>query len=302
MSLSVFELAERFFAFMQARNAPGTVAYYRRHIDRFLAHVGNVRAGELRKHHLLTFARTWHALQSVQRLFSWAHADAELIDRNPFKGIRRPRPGMRRRTLTAREMARLLRAAAPEFRGVLVALRESICRPQEVRTLSWECIRWEGDQAGALQAIAAGCAWFELWEYKSRTQRADPNTPRLIFINARFGRLLLRLARRSPSLAGVIFRNVKGDAWTSNAIRLRMIRLCKRCKVQPDTRGEKVVAYTFRHTAATTATANGVQDRVLAELMGHTTTRTTARYQHLNRSHLRNAVNRVNTRRTGNTK
>lgn len=290
MQLRLSDLAERFYVYMIAHNAPGTIGYYRRHISRFVAHVGNIDVNELRKHHLKEWSNKWHALQAVQRLFTWAHIDMELIDRNPFKGIKRPRQGGRKRVLSRREILTLMKKSDRTFRVVLLALRESIVRPQEVRALRWELIRWEGDHNGALAAIAAGDAYFELWEYKSRTQRLDPDTPRIILINGRFARLLLRLAKRCPELRGEVFTNRRRKAWTSNAVRLRMRRLCNRANVAADGRGERVVAYSFRHTAATERTAAGMPDRILAEMMGHTSTRTTARYQHLSRKHVRDAM------------
>jgi len=66
-----------------------------------------------------------------------------------------------------------------------------------------------------------------------------------------------------------------------------MRRLRKHFVKESDT--EKVVAYTVRHSTATIAAAAGVRDRMLADIMGHASTRTTARYQHLQVSHLRDA-------------
>lgn len=293
MTLSISALADQFFAFMNSRNAVGTIGYYRRHIERFAAAVNNIDVGQLRKHHLIGNCKSWHAMQAVQRLFHWAHYEMELIDRNPFKGIKRPRPGRRHRVLTGVEAAQVLRGADRVFRPVLIALRESIARPQEMRVVTWEMIRWEGQHKTALEALRAGDAFFELWEYKSRKQRSDPDAPRVILINARLSRLLIRSLRRPGKRTGSIFLNRHGKAFTSNAIRLRVRRLCRRLGIEADARGERVVAYTLRHTSATNACASGMPDRILADLMGHTTTRTTARYQHLSRRHLRNAVDKL---------
>lgn len=300
MSLTITDLAARFFTFMDGRNAPGTIGYYRLHVLRWIAAVGNLDVADVRKHHLLEWGKCWHSIQAVQRLFAWAHGDMELIERNPFKGIKKPPIIGRRRVLSAAETSRLLRGADATFRRVLVALRESIARPQEIRALAWECIRWTGAHTSALNAIAAGDAFFELIEFKSRKQRRDPNVTRRIVINARLGRLLKRMYVAGPCPGRLIFTNGNGEPWTSNAIRLRMRRLCKRCRIDADERGERVVAYTLRHTSATIACAEGIPDRVLAELMGHTSTRTTARYQHVNLDHLREAVNRLHQKRTDN--
>lgn len=284
------ELIAAFFSFMNGKNAPGTIGYYRRHIDRFLDHVGPVDVTVLRKHHLLTWGKTWHAMQAVQRLFTWAHVDAELIDRNPFKGMKRPRLHGRKRVLSRAEQVKMLRGTDAGFRGYLLALRESIARPQEMRAARWEEIKWESEQLGIVDALVGGKAFFELWDYKSRELRSDPDTPRVILINARLGRLLARKLRKQKSVTGLVFDNAAGAQWTSNAVRLRVRRLCRRLHLADDARGEPIVAYTFRHTAATSACAHGMPDRILAEIMGHTSTRTTARYQHPSRGHLREAI------------
>src|SRR6185295_4351794 len=60
-----------------------------------------------------------------------------------------------------------------------------------------------------------------------------------------------------------------------------------------DRHGETIVPYTFRHTAATLASAAGVRDRLLADALGHTETSTTARYQHLATEHIRASPSNV---------
>jgi Phage integrase family len=294
--MNVFQLADLFYGYMATRNTPGTIGYYKRHIERFKVHVGALAVTELRKHHLMTWGTTWHAMQAVQRLFTWAHQDAELIERNPFKGMRRPRLGGRRRVLTRVEIAKLLRGSRADFRAFLLAMRETIARPQEIKAVRWDQIRWEGEHTDRAAALVAGAAYFELWEYKSRERRADPSVPRVILINARLGRLLARKLRKQISVTYRVFNTAAMSAWTTNSIRLRVRRLCRRLGLVADGRGEPIVAYSFRHTSATNACANGMPDRVLAEIMGHTSTRTTARYQHPSHKHLRDAINRLTPR------
>lgn len=290
MSHSVRTLVDSFLAWIETRNRPRTVAYYRSFLERFAAAVGDLPVAELRRHHLLSWGRTWHELQSVQRLFNWAHVEMELIDRNPFATIKRPRPGRRRRVLDRKEVIRILRGGERNFRGFLLAMIETIARPQEVRSFRWSQLRWDRGTLTHEQALREGEAHFELWEYKARDRRADPHEPRRVFISRRLGRFLCRLALRAPAGVDFIFLNSRGEPWTANAVRLRVRRLRSSCGLDADGRGEKVVAYSLRHTSATNASAAGVPDRVLAEMMGHTTTRTTARYQHIGVEHIRRAL------------
>lgn len=294
MSFTVQALADQFYAYMEGRRAARTVDYYRSFLTRFIAHVGDIPVSDLRKHHLLMWGKTWHQLQAVQRLFEWAKSDMELIVHNPFKGIKLPKSAGRQRIITDGDFATILRRAAPRFRAFLLAMRETISRPQEMRLVMWESIKWEGDVRDAETALRSGTAYFLLREYKSRTLRSDPTAPRKILINARLARLLLRLLAKCPTARGPIFTNNKGKPWTSNAIRLRMSRLMKRIGFGVDERGEPIVAYTVRHTRATNASASGISDRALADLMGHTSTRTTQRYVHLSTEHLRKAMDKMN--------
>jgi site-specific recombinase XerD len=100
--------------------------------------------------------------------------------------------------------------------------------------------------------------------------------------------MLLRLLARSETEEGIVFRNAAGRPWTGNAVRCCMRRLRKHFTTKGET--EKIVAYHVRHTMGTQFTAAGVRDRVLADLMGHSSTRTTARYQHLQVEHLWEAM------------
>lgn len=293
MSLSLRQLADRFFAYIAQHNAPGTCYYYRLHVNRFVAQVGDIQVSDIRKYHLLEWGRCWHSIQAVQRLFNWACAEMELIERNPFASVKRPRPGRRRRVLQRAEILRALRAAAPDFRAVLVAMCETIARPQEVRKLLWAQLRWDEATHTMTQALIAGDARFELHDYKARERRADPEEPRLIFVTPRLGRLLARVLQRGANVAGHVFVNHAGRPFSKDAIVTRVRRLRRRAGIAADARGERFVAYNLRHTAATNATINGVPDRVLAGIMGHTSTRTTARYQHPSVQHLRDALRKL---------
>jgi site-specific recombinase XerD len=101
--------------------------------------------------------------------------------------------------------------------------------------------------------------------------------------------LLLQL-RQKQGESATVFLNEDGQPWTSNALRCRMKRLRERAGIAPDENGEDIVMYTNRHSYATTAVASGVSDRRLAELMGHTDTKTTQRYIHLAHSDLHKAA------------
>lgn len=270
-----------FLDWTAANRAAGTTAGYKRHLDAFAVAVGDVSLSDLRAYHLLEWGRTWHQIQAVQRLFNWAKNDAELIDRNPFTRVKKPTPRGRRRILSYHELAKLLRVSRRDFRELLIASRETLSRPQEVRTLAWEELRHDESAQAVEDALRQGTAYFELTEFKARKRRRDHQTTRVIPISLRLGRLLLRIRQRDAVAGGEVFRTFRGVPWSKERIRQRMRTARKRAGLQRDRAGETVCLYTLRHTMATRACARGVRDRVLADLLGHTTTRTTARYQHL---------------------
>lgn len=248
--------------------AKGTHAYYLHHLSNWSAKFGDTDVSLIRPIDLMLWGKCWHAVQAVKRLFRWAE-DAGLIVASPVARVRKPPAGRRTRVLDRREQLQALRRANRPFRYFLLALRESIARPQEVRELRWsELVQLPSGMLYACQA-----------EFKGRRRRSNPNATRVIPISPRLQRLLERLRRRRSSPEGCIFVNTRGLPWTGNAVRIAMATLRIDAKLAGGE--ERVVCYTWRHTAATAATIRGLPDRVLADLMGHTTTRTTARYQHL---------------------
>lgn len=293
MLCTLESLCAHFLEWTAANRAIGTALGYKRHLDRFRLAVGDVPIADLRAYHLLDWGRTWHQIQAVQRLFSWAKNDAELCDRNPFARVKKPTPRGRRRILSEREFARLLAACRSDFRRLCFVSRETLCRPQEARTLCWEELTHDETCRTLQQALAAGCAFFRLVEFKGRARRLDPLATRVIPVSLRLGRLLLWLMRDRATLTGEVLQTYRGSAWSKEKIRQRMRTARRRAGLLPDRAGEQVCLYTIRHTMATVACARGVRDRVLADLMGHSTTRTTARYQHLQVPHLLDAMREI---------
>ncbi len=300
--MSALLLADAVASFLEwatVNNAPRTVRVYRHYLNRFVAFAGNVPVESLSPALVTRWARKFHPVQAVQRLCSWLVREAKMVTVNPLAGMPKPKQGARRRTLSPRESACFLRFADKVFRRVLVALRESIARPQEVRALSWEDLR--GDEGEGFDAgeLLAGRSWFDLPDAKGYARRTDPEAQRIIPISPRLGRLLVRLRGRLANVEGVIFKNRFGKAWTANAIRCRVRRLRQVAGLGTDRRGERIVAYTLRHTGATAAAARGVRDFMLAEVMGHATTRTTQRYVHLTPDQCCKAMGRLWEAKTG---
>jgi integrase len=290
MSLSLSQLAEKFLAWSSVVHAPRTTEAYRHQLGKFIARHGRKPIARLRAIDLQECGCTWHLYQAVQRLFNWAKDDAKLAKENPFNKLRRPFINERKRVVSRLERVHLLRAARPQLRRLMLAYRETFARPQELRAATWQDLIVPGESMPLHEALPRGEALLVLWEHKTRKQRRDKNTPRVILLSPRVGRLLARLLRSSPRPGDSIFLSHMGKPWTANALRCCFRRLRRRLELRRDRHGENIVPYTWRHSGATSAAAAGIRDRVLAEILGHTSTRTTARYQHLDVNHLREAL------------
>lgn len=279
------DLVELFDKFNLTNRKPRTADFYRDHLAKFVKIYGDLDAQDLRPHHCLVFKPTWHLVLCLQRLYRWAVEEQELLPTNPIARLKRPRLGARRRVLAPIELARLLRGARADFRLFLIMGRESAARPQELRELDWEDLRWQGSFHDLEAALKAGQAHFLLAEFKGRSRRSELTSPRIIPVSPRLGRLLWRQLRGRP-FAGRILLTAAGQVWNRNSLRMRLRRLLGRVNIPQVSHGERIVCYTLRHSAATSLASRGLQTSVLQTFLGHNSIKTTQRYVHLHERHL----------------
>lgn len=210
---------------------------------------------------------THHFTAAVRRLFKWAHESGRIPEFR-FKAFKGRVKGQRQRTLSHAEYRRVRRAAAPALRHIVWFLRNTMARPGEARALRWHQVDLDAHLV-------------RLGTFKAKDRRRDGVVVRKIPLTPLVVRMLARWCReRNPLPTDPVLTNSRGRPWTCAALRLAMYRAANRAGLNGGT-GERVVCYTLRHTGATEATRRGVRDRLLADILGHTTTRTTARYQHL---------------------
>lgn len=287
--ITLGQLADKYADWMKreveaGRMKPRTLDYYHDHIQKFLDAVGGRRpALGVVPHEVEMFKTSWHSVQAVQRLYNWGVAMG-LLRENPVRSVKKPDLGQRQRILTAGEEKDLLEAADKHFRPFLIAMLHTIARPQEVRALQWHHL------------VLEPVAMLVLVDFKAKKRRKDRQTAvRRILLDDTMVQLLEAMVQqRKPAPADFIFLDRRGRPWTANAVRCRMRRLRRKLQLGPDANGENIVAYTLRHTAATRACTQGVPDRLLADLMGHTSTDTTRRYQHPQLDDLAKAIQQAN--------
>jgi integrase len=249
---------------------------------------GDLLLADARPHHLLAFitgqrgARSNHTRKrlraTIYRPFN-AAADAGLIERNPFRGVKFP-DGPEGRDWTDEEYKAVLRCSAPYFRRLVVFVRFCGARPGEGRTLKWP----------------------EVCEDVDAIVQRHHKTVHLVREARRihFNHVLLKLLiwlRRHKTHSTFVFTNAKGRPWTIRALANHLALVRERAGLPKD-----VKMHGGRHTFATQAIMNGVDIATLSKLLGHKSVRTTERYLHLVHKHqyLNDAANRAIGRRSAN--
>lgn len=270
----VADICEAFLGYSAKNHAPDTYRNHRFYLQEFSEAAGQVLVAELRPFHVTRWieSKVWNettrfnAKRYAFRAMNWAVGEG-ILQQNPLKGMKRPRPRVRQRALTDAEYLALIKGTDGCFRRFLFALRQTGARPKEVRELTWEQVRAD--------------RWVLT---KHKTDRTGK--PRTIFLTPPMQKLMVVLRKRSTSQ--YVFTNSRGRAWTKNAVELRIKRLKKKLALAPD-----VSAYLFRHAFGTNAVINGVDVATVAELMGHSSTEMISKvYLHLadQESHLQQAA------------
>ncbi len=284
-------LAELAQAFLQALDgqvrsgtlSENTLAGYRIQIGHLLNEMPSGTPPDLRVDqvigwHLIGRPKiTPHLVRAAKRLFIWADKVGLWKGGNPFERIHTPKDGQRNRILQRTEMVRLYRVLSRSWRWFVLVQRHTTMRPGELRTLRW-------------QDVDVTSAQITLTKFKAKERRKDRLQRRSItlvpIVLRHFSRLKERLAARPDDF---VFLNRRGKPLTSNAVRCAFRRARARAGLV-QAGEEQIVCYSVRHTSATHYTVTGLPQKLLAEHMGHTSTRTTERYQHIASKHVSDAI------------
>jgi integrase len=186
------------------------------------------------------------ALSVVKAAFAWGKRVGHL-QVNPLDGLPLPRPRVREAIPTHEQVEVILRSAwGQPFRDLIMALRETGCRPSEVSTLTVDRVD-----------LGAGT-----WQVKNKTRHATGRAWRTVYLSEGMVELSRRLIEGRAE--GLVFRNSRGEAWRKGPIAYRFIRLRRRLGYGPE-----CTAYAFRHLYITDALERGVNPATVAELVGH---------------------------------
>lgn len=264
--LTVRQLADMFLADAESRLKPNSLVWYRHAING----LGDAFGSELpvylthRRIEVWLAGRSWgntsraHAIGILSIFFRWVEREGYIAS-NPIRLIRKPHARSRgaESVITDEVHQRLYDAASSTLRPMLTLLRETGARPSELARLT-------AADVDLVNSVAV------LSEHKSAGKTGKP---RLIFLSPEAVAVLRKLINAHPS--GPLLRNVRGTAWTKDAIVLVFKRLSEKA-------GVKATSYGYRHSFATSALAKGVPDATVAALLGHSSTAMLHRhYSHL---------------------
>jgi integrase/recombinase XerC len=224
------------------------------YIESFLKSAPGLAVEDLRPRHVTRWlnAQDWgptsaaNAAKVLLKSLNWARRQGHLAD-NPLADLECPRPGRRQAIPTAGQAeAMLRRSEGTSLHDFALALRETGCRPTEVRAVT-----------AAMVDLASGT-----WEVPNKTRRATGKSTRTVYLSPAMVELSRRLCAAHPE--GPIFRSGRGRPWTAKAVCAAFDRLRGRLGYGPE-----AVAYGFRHLFITDALERGIPPATVAELVGH---------------------------------
>jgi integrase len=271
-----------YIAEAERRLKPTTMRVTRAFLESFATQHGELRARDVRRFHVEAWVRahpTWGptterlAKTRVVTLFQFG-VEQGLLAGNPVRGIRKPAQRSRgtQALIAPEHHARLIEAAEPCFRNVLLALHGTGARPGEVTSVSAADFNEERG----------------IWVVRNH-KNAHKGQQRVVYLTPSLVELCRGLAAKFPD--GPLFRDQWGRPYGWCGLSKRLAWLREKLGL-PAT----ITVYGYRHTFATDALSQGVPDAQVAELLGHAgTTMLHRHYSHLGEKAeaLRGALGRV---------
>lgn len=199
-----------------------------------------------------------HHLMEVKCLFRWGEeTDLCLCPVRRFPQIRHSPPATKK--FTDEELPLLVQHSHPDFADMLVFGLLTGLRPHELRTLRKEYVQPIGENT---------CIVLE--KHKT-SMSARVQQPRVVPLSPDAITIIQRQAFQH-SKSPFVFLNADGRPYTASCFRLRLKRVCDRAGIPQRT------PYALRHYFGTKRAGEGLNQAILAQVMGHTTITTTTRY------------------------
>lgn len=263
-------LIDAYLDWVERFRSKATYDWYRNYLQSFAEHIGpKLKAVQLEPHHVTEWvAKNYSkqadntvraAIRSVQRACNWAVREGYLL-KSPVASVEKPRQTRREVYIVPEQWEQMFALATDDHeRDFLAFMRETGCRPQEIRVIEAKHLR-------------EGMVIFPPSEAKGKRKA------RVIYLTDAAKEIVDRLAKINGT--GPVFRNRVGKPWTRNSIRCRFRKFKKKLGI-PD-----LCSTVIRHVYITDALQNGVDPVSLAELVGHVDTGMISRhYSHIYKNH-----------------
>jgi integrase len=271
-SITVAYVLRQFLAWLDKelaakRLSPGTCNYYRQSLEGkakkrksfvpFIDFVGEMSVDEFGEYvvkdwidtHYAHGSDTYHntLLRPIKRAFKWATTkqSGRLISENPIDELQITAADSREIEITDAQWAEIEVKAEGPFLDLLIVLKETGARPQELRAAESKHLQSNGGKP-------------RLYFAKPVKKTRGKQKPRKIYLNERAFAICRRLAEQYPT--GPLFRNEDCNAWTKNALGCK----CKRMKLD-----FRFFPYALRHKFCTDKLKQGMPPATVAELLGN---------------------------------
>ena len=268
--IRVSELIKLYFQWLVINRAPKTLELKKSLLSHYDDRYGHLMVSEITQMSLAEYyawarknlGRTEnggnHHMAEVKALILWG-VDMELCSMpvRKFPAIRHAPPKTQK--FNDKELVVLLKNADSEFRDMVLFGILTGLRPQELRGLTRNHLQ---EQSGGT---------FIVMERHKTSMSARMPKPRCVPLSQDALVILARLLERNQT-SEYIFLNGHGKPYTAPTFRQRLKRACVRAGIP------ERPPYALRHYFGTKQAGAGLNQTILAQVMGHTTIITTTRY------------------------
>jgi integrase len=281
--IRIEELVHEHLKWVKTNRSEATLLMRQHYVGAFLKFVGPCMVSDITRLTLESFHANMKKassgtkkgpgqhLRHVKTMLLWAE-EVELCPCPVKKFPRLTHPPPETRRIPEEDLGCFLDKAPADLRDLVLFGILTGLRPQEMRALRFEHVQREGD----------GLARIVMDRHKTSASSREP-VPRSVPLCERADRIVEHEWRRHPD-SGYVFLNAAGGHYSASVLRNRVLRWCRRIGI------EEFTPYALRHTFASMEAEAGVNQASLAQMMGHSSTRTTARYISSTESYHRTAI------------
>jgi len=241
-------LLDAFLEFVQQKRAKGSYLFYRHFVRSFAKTIPDkMKVSQLEPDHVTDWADKLYenpntcrnAIRAIQRALNWARKDG-WVQSSPLASVEKPAPVPKELYFTDEQYGQIVNAIDGGFKDLVVFMRLTGCRVQEVRILKSEWLDHENRCFVIPKELAKG--------------KKEPRT-----IN-----MTEEAYNMVKDKTGFVFVNTQGRPWTGKAIQAKCHHLAEQL-------GFPITLGTLRKVFITHALINGVDVITLSKLVGHRT-------------------------------